>query len=73
VHAMALPHKEIQQEIDVFLQHPSFYLIWFTDGENADLVSLDFIKQHKKQVSVQELEGGAVYFFADSVRSLLPR
>lgn len=73
VHAMALPHKEIQQEIDVFLQHPSFYLIWFTDGENADLVSLDFIKQHKKQVSMEEMEGGAVYFFADSARSPLPR
>ncbi len=66
IHAMALPHKEIQQEISAFLQHVSFYVIWFIDGENTDLVDLDFIKQHKKLVSVQQAEGGAVYFFTDS-------
>lgn len=72
VHANALPHKEIQQEKDIFLKLPSFYLIWFTDGENSDLVNLDFIKQHKKLVAVEELEGGAVYFFADSTAAYKP-
>lgn len=72
IHANALPHKEIQQEKDGFLKHSSFYLIWFTDGENTDLVDLDFIKQHKKLVAVEELEGGAVYFFADSVSASKP-
>ena len=66
IHALPLPHKEIQKEIDVFLQHTSFTLIWFIDGENPDLVSLDFIKQHKKLVSAQETEAGAVYFFSDT-------
>jgi hypothetical protein len=66
IHAMPLPHKEIQQEIDACLQHPSFYLIWFTDGENPDLINLAFIKQHKTLVSVEELEGGAVYYFSGS-------
>lgn len=73
IHAMALPHKEIQQEINAFLQHASFYVIWFVDGENTDLVDLDFIKQHKKLVSVQQTEGGAVYFFSDSASVSSPR
>ena len=63
---MPLPHKEIQPEIDAFLQYPSFYLVWFTDGENPDLINLTFIKQHKTLVSVEELEGGAVYYFSGS-------
>jgi hypothetical protein len=65
IHATALPHKEIQKEIDAFLQHPSFYVIWFNNGDNPDLVSLDFIKQHKKLVSVTEAENGAIYYFSD--------
>ena len=64
IHAAALPHKELQQEIDTFLKNHSFYLIWFRDGENPDLISLEFIKQHKMLVSVEELEGGAVYYFS---------
>jgi hypothetical protein len=70
IHALPLPHKEIQQEINAFLQHSSFYLIWFNDGDNPDLISIDYIKQHKKQISVQQLQGGAVYFFADNTNNL---
>jgi len=66
IHALSLPHKEIPKEIDTFLQHSSFYLIWLTDGENTDLINLDFIKQHKKLVSIQQLDGGSIFFFADS-------
>jgi hypothetical protein len=72
VHANALPHKEIAQEKDAFLKNVSFYLIWFTDGENSDLIDLDFIKQHKKLVAAEELEGGAVYFFSDSTATTAP-
>ncbi len=72
IHATALPHKEIQPEKDAFLKHSSFYLVWFTDGENTDLISLDFIKQHKKLVAIEEIEGGAVYFFADSANTAEP-
>jgi hypothetical protein len=65
IHATALPHKEIQKEIDALLQHPSFYVIWFVNGDNPDLVSLAFLKQHKKWVSVTETENGAIYFFSE--------
>jgi len=72
LHALPLPHKEIEKEKAAFLQHPSFYLIWFNDGDNPDLVDVDFIRKYKKQVSVQEVEGGAVYFFSDSI-PIVPR
>lgn len=65
IHALPLPHKEIQSEIDVFLRQRKFYLVWFQDGENTDLVELDFIKQHQQLQTVQHFADGAVYFFSD--------
>ncbi|MDE3253936.1 MAG: hypothetical protein KGO92_14115 [Bacteroidota bacterium] len=70
--ALPLPHKEIKKEINRFLQTPSFYLAWFTDGENPDLVSLDFIRKYKKQVSMINREGGSLYFFSNPVPARLP-
>ncbi|NCI48366.1 hypothetical protein GWC95_00435 [Sediminibacterium roseum] len=63
IHAMPLPHKEIQAEIDALFRHPSFTVIWFVDGDNPDLVSLDFIKQHRQLLSVVEVENGGIYVF----------
>ena len=47
IHAQSLPHKEIALEVNAFLQKNPFYLFWFVDGENADLVNLDFINRKK--------------------------
>lgn len=69
--ALPLPHKEIKKEINRFLQTPSFYLIWFTDGENPDLVSLDYIRKHKKQISILNREGGSLYYFSNPVPAAL--
>ena len=66
LHVLPLPHKEITSEINTFLQPVSFYVIWFTDGDNPDLVSFDFIKQHKKLVSTQVFTDGNIYFFSGS-------
>lgn len=67
-HALPLPHKEIQSEINVFLQKPSFRLVWLYDGTNNDLVGLDFIKQHWKLISVETMEDGEVYYFGDNIK-----
>ncbi len=61
IRALPLPHKEIPKEIETFLQQDRFYLVWFRDGENTDLISLDFIKQKKRVEIVQELEDGILY------------
>lgn len=73
VHALALPHKEILSEIDVLLQKPSFWLVWLNDGENSDLVNLEFIKQHRKIVSTKILDDGAIYFFTDITATISHR
>jgi hypothetical protein len=70
LHAMALPHKEINKEINELLQHPSFSVIWLNDGVNDDLIDINFIRRHKKLVYVKQLEDGAVYFFSDSITIL---
>ncbi|MEN9686809.1 MAG: hypothetical protein RLZZ28_2595 [Bacteroidota bacterium] len=63
IRGQGLPHKEIEKEKALFMQNSAFYLVWFTDGENPDLVNLEFIKQHKKMASVQSFEDGTVYYF----------
>lgn len=63
LYAQPLPHKEIQQEIDRLLQKPAFYLVWFNDGVNEDLIGLDYIRQRRKLSEVKEFENGAIYLF----------
>lgn len=65
IHAQSLPHKEIEAEINTFLQKNSFYLFWFVDGENADLVNLDFISSKKSLRLVKEIEGNQIFFVTD--------
>lgn len=67
IHALAIPHKEVEAEKNAFLRQRSFTLIWFDDGDNPDLVGISYILAHKKLVTVHKLEGGAVYFFEGSV------
>ncbi|MBV9987929.1 MAG: hypothetical protein JO301_09635 [Chitinophagaceae bacterium] len=61
VHALPLPHKEIGREINELLGQQRFFLIWLNDGENNDLIGLDFIRRHCNVTLVQTLDDGAVY------------
>ncbi|MEO6548366.1 MAG: hypothetical protein ABIN94_10215 [Ferruginibacter sp.] len=56
-----LPHKEFDNEVKDFLNDPNCYLVWFMDGENDDLVGLDFIKNIKKMKLVKQFADGAIY------------
>ncbi len=66
LHALPLPHKEIQQEIDGLFSHPSFCVVWLNDGFNADLVNIEYIKLYKKATAVTQLADGAIYYFGDN-------
>jgi hypothetical protein len=57
----SLPHKELDMEKNELLKTNSFYLIWFDDGENDDLVNKEYIFQHYNIVSQKLLNDGAVY------------
>ena len=37
------------------------YLVWFNDGDNPDLLSLDFIIRIKKMKLVKQFNDGAIY------------
>ncbi|MBY0481611.1 MAG: hypothetical protein K2Q21_09660 [Chitinophagaceae bacterium] len=69
LHSKVLPHKEIATEKNKFLSHPKSIVIWFYDGENPDLIDMDFIKANKKITATKTFEDGAIYFLQDSVLS----
>ena len=63
--ANVLPHKDIQKEIEECINHLSFSVVMFTDGDNPDLVSIDFIQRHKKLLWQKNFADGAIYYFSN--------
>ena len=58
-----LPHKDLPWDVKEFLKEDHFYVIWFNDAINTDLVTIEFITQHKKLVSEQHFSDGVIYYF----------
>lgn len=58
-----LPHKDFSRDVQEFLAEDHFYVVWFNDSINSDLLSIDFISHHKKLIDQQVFSDGAVYFF----------
>ena len=58
-----LPNKEFYPGIQKFLQDPHCYLVWFDDGDNPDLLSLDFIIRIKKMSLLKQFNDGAIYVY----------
>ena len=56
-----LPHKEYKPGIRKFLDDLHCYVIWFDDGEDADLVNKNFITQVKKMKLLKQFNDGAIY------------
>ena len=56
-----LPNKENTQGIKDFLKDQHCYMIWFNDGDNPDLVGMDFIINIKKMKLVRQFDDGAIY------------
>ncbi len=60
-----LPAREYKPGVKDFLNDPHCYLVWFTDGENSDLVNLNFITHVKKMKLVRQFNDGAIYEFGE--------
>ncbi|HWK02565.1 MAG TPA: hypothetical protein VNS58_02975 [Puia sp.] len=58
-----LPHRDLPWDVREFLKETNFYVIWFTDAINTDLVTIDFIKKYKKLIREQRFSDGVIYFF----------
>lgn len=61
IHALPLPHKDIVTELNAMQGLQQFYLVWLVNGENDDLVSLEYLKQHSKLELLRTFEDGALY------------
>jgi len=61
--AFALPHKDIPTEISSFKANKSFYLIWFFNGQNDDLIDLEYINQYKKAKAAWQFKDGIIYSY----------
>ncbi|MBR2648648.1 MAG: hypothetical protein IKD55_07395 [Sediminibacterium sp.] len=60
--AKALPHKDIQREINSYDQESSLILVWFFYGENSDLISLHRALQKRSvRKSYQFNDGLLIY------------
>jgi hypothetical protein len=66
--ALPLPHKDIAAERDSLLKKKNLTLIWFTDGDNPDLVGLPFIGTHYDTSRHQSLENGSVFYLSPVTR-----
>jgi len=60
-----LPPREYKPAVKDFLNDPHCYLVWFNDGENFDLVDLNFIIHVKKMKLVKQFNDGAIYEYGD--------
>jgi hypothetical protein len=58
-----LPHKDFPKDIREFLAENHFYVVWFDDGINPDLIPIEFISRYKKLAKVYSFEDGKVYLF----------
>jgi hypothetical protein len=65
LHADMLPHKDFKKDIQEFLAEKSFYIFWFNDATNPDLLHIPLISSYKHLVEVRQFEDGAVYLFSD--------
>jgi hypothetical protein len=61
--AKYVPHKDLKNEVEQFLNDPHCYLVWFIDEEDFDLVDLKFITGRKKMKLLKQFSDGAIYGF----------
>ncbi|MDR3716552.1 MAG: hypothetical protein P4L51_27415 [Puia sp.] len=64
LHADMLPHKDFKNDIAEFLAEKTFYVFWFNDASNPDLLTIPFISSHVRMVEEHHFEDGAVYKFS---------
>jgi len=63
IKAHPLPHKDLPQEIQPFLQHQHIYLVWFEYGKNPDLIDDVYIRTHFKQAKEWQFKDGSIFYF----------
>jgi hypothetical protein len=57
-----IPHKFLTNKVQDFYAHKRFYLIWFGNLYNTELLSLPDIMQNKKLTKIGHAKEGDIYF-----------
>jgi hypothetical protein len=65
--ANILPHKDSPKEIMAMLCDPRYYVVWFTDGYDPDLINLTKLLSRQHLVCLGHFEDGSVYIKSDSL------
>jgi len=58
-----IPHKDLPWDIKDLMKEDHFYVIWFDDALNTDLLSIEAISQSKHKEKEYHFNDGAVYYF----------
>jgi len=56
-----LPQRVVPHEMQEFFSDNEFYLIWFNDIQNPDMIGLHEILEKKKMNCLKQFEDGAIY------------
>jgi len=57
-----IPHKFFQKDVQKFYAAKHFYLVWFDNLSNSELLSLQDIMKHKKLVKIASVKQGEIYY-----------
>jgi len=63
-----IPHKLQTTAVQKFYGEKRFYLIWFDNLYNSELISLPDIMAHKKLVKVGSAKEGEIYYYDEAVK-----
>jgi hypothetical protein len=61
-----VPHKFFKKDVVKFYKIKRFYLIWFNDLYNKELINIDEIKKVKNLKVIKEFENGGIYEYDES-------
>ena len=60
-----IPHKLQADRVKKLYAEKHFYLIWFDNLYNSELISLPDIMAHKKLVKIGETKKGEIYYLEE--------
>jgi hypothetical protein len=63
-----IPHKLQTNLVQEMYAEKRFYLIWFDNLYNSELISLQDIMVHKKLVKVGSAKEGEIYYYEEGVK-----
>jgi hypothetical protein len=68
MHSLLLPHRFFKADVQKFFLVKRFYLVWFDNLYNHELIGLDDIQKEKKLVKIGASTKGEIYYYDGDVK-----